>query len=91
MSWTSGRPSIANDNGGATLITKFVAIPSGDPRETLLTDKTLKESDTIVFKVNDAMVKAQRGPTSGFEIKEYDNYTKEVSDVFQSRFRNQFN
>jgi hypothetical protein len=91
MSWTSGRPSIANDNGGATLITKFVAISSGDPRETLLTDKTLKESDTIVFKVNDAMVKAQRGPTSGFEIKEYDNYTKEVSDVFQSRFRNQFN
>jgi hypothetical protein len=40
--------------------------------------------------MNDAMIKAQRGPTSGFEIKEYDNYAHEISDEFKSRFRNQF-
>jgi len=90
MFWTNGAPSIASDNGGATLDTKFVSIPAGDTRESLLTSLTLKESDTITFKINDAMIKAQRGPTSGFEIKEYDNYAKEVSDEFRSRFRNQF-
>jgi hypothetical protein len=90
MFWTNGTPSIASDNGGATLQTKFVNIPHGDSRESLLTSLTLKESDTVVFKMNDAMIKALRGPTSGFEIKEYDNYAHEISDEFKSRFRNQF-
>lgn len=91
MFWKTGTPSIANDSGGATLMTKFLSLPSGEEREKLLTDKTLKESDTIVFKISGAILKAQRGPTPGFEIKEYDNYTKEVTNVFQSRFRNEFN
>jgi hypothetical protein len=90
MFWTNGTPSIASDNGGATLQTKFVNIAPGDTRQSLLTSLTLKESDTVVFKMNDAMIKAQRGPTSGFEIKEYDNYAHEISDEFRSRFRNQF-
>jgi len=91
MFWTNGTPSIASDNGGATLLTKFVNIPPGDRRYSLLTNLTLRESDTVVFKINDAIVKAQRGPAPGFEIKEYDNYAHEISTEFKSRFRNQFN
>ncbi len=90
MSWRNGQPSIASDSGGASLDTKFVSIPTGDSREALLTNLTLKESDTIVFKINDAMTRAQRGPTTGYEIKEDSNYTGEVTKEFQSRMNNQF-
>ena len=52
--------------------------------------RTLKESDTIVPNISGAILKAQPGSTPGFEIKEYDNYTKEVTHEFQSRFRNEY-
>jgi hypothetical protein len=90
MFWANGQPSIAQDSGGASLDGKFVNIPSGDIRQGLLTSLTLAESDTVVFKINAAILRALRGPTNGYTIEEHPNYTAEVSNELHSRFRNQF-
>jgi len=90
MFWTNGRPSICGDSGSSSLIDNSIQLKEGDPRLGLLSNASLGASDTFLVKVNNAMSAARRGPAAGYEIKEFQGYSFEVTTEMQSRFVNNF-
>ena len=91
MFWTHGRPKIQGDSGSASLIERGIQLKEGDQRLALLSNADLGANDTFVVKVNNAINAARKGSASGYEIKEFNDYSHEVTSEMQSRFVNDFN
>lgn len=84
--WRQGQPTVEGQSGGVDNRGRIDKLDAADPRLAILTDTGLRNDDTIVSRLNRAIIQANLRQLNGdYEVTESANYDVAVTPALRGR------